>query len=137
MTENEIERVQVSLAMVDPDAAAELFYTRLFDVAPQLRALFPGDMTEQKRKLMATIAFAIDGLGNMPSVVPAVRRLGERHARYGATPAHYRIVGETLLWTFHEALGERFTDEMHAAWAKLYNLLSATMQDAARQSAAA
>ena len=36
-----------------PDAAADLFYSRLFSVRPELRELFPSDLRDQKRKLNA------------------------------------------------------------------------------------
>ena len=34
------------------DTAADLFYTKLFELDPSLRAIFPSDMKEQKKKLM-------------------------------------------------------------------------------------
>ena len=57
MTPSQIELVQDSFAKVAPisEQAASLFYDRLFEVAPQVRAMFPDDLTEQRKKLMATL----------------------------------------------------------------------------------
>ena len=54
LSANDIALVRASFARVVPiqDAAADLFYDRLFAVAPKLRELFPPDLRDQKRKLV-------------------------------------------------------------------------------------
>jgi len=79
--------------------AADLFYDRLFYLAPSLRRMFPTDMRDQKRKLMVMIASAVQGLHDLDQLVPQVKALGARHAGYGVEPGHYAIVGEALIWT--------------------------------------
>ena len=58
MTPKQVALVQDSFAKValTSEAAAMLFYDRLFEIAPQTRAMFPDDMIEQRRKLMAMLA---------------------------------------------------------------------------------
>ena len=134
MTSNEIALVQTSFARIAAtEAAADLFYARLFDIAPTLRELFPADLREQKRKLMQMIATAVGGLNHLDRIVPAVKALGARHSGYGVTAAHYAIVGEALLWTLERGLGEAFTPEVGAAWTKVYGVLAATMQAGAAE----
>ena len=60
LTANDIALVRASFANVLPikDAAADLFYDRLFEIALQLRTMFPADLKGQKIKLMAMIATA-------------------------------------------------------------------------------
>ena len=134
-TTNEVILVQASFARVVPmqDAAANLFYGRLFAIAPSLRELFPSDLRDQKRKLMQMIATAVGGLNSLDKIIPAVKALGARHSGYGVTGAHYAIVGEALLWTLERGLGEGFTPEMRSAWAKVYGVLAATMQAGATE----
>src|SRR5215813_9196247 len=93
--------VQTSFAQVRPiaDAAAALFYNRLFELDPALKPLFNGDMVEQGRKLMAMIGTAVGGLDRLDAIVPAVQALGARHAGYGVTDVHYDTVARALLWT--------------------------------------
>jgi nitric oxide dioxygenase len=132
MTPQQIALVQVSFAKVVPIAgtAADLFYGRLFEIAPEIRALFPRDLTEQKKKLMAMLAMAVTGLSRFESLVPAVRALGERHAGYGVKVEHFTPVGAALLWTLAQGLGEEFTPQVEDAWATAYGLLSQAMIDA-------
>ena len=73
MTPDQVKLVQQSFAKVAPisEQAAVLFYGRLFEVAPGVRAMFPDDMTEQRKKLMATLAVVVNGLTNLEAVLPA------------------------------------------------------------------
>src|SRR5499427_7404429 len=110
LTSTEIVLVRASFARVVTiqDVAADLFYDRLFVIAPRLRALFPADLSQQKKKLMQMIGMAVFGLNNLDKLVPAVRALGARHSGYGVTTADYAVVGEALLWTLEKGLGEAF-----------------------------
>jgi nitric oxide dioxygenase len=105
----------------------------LFVISPKLRELFPADLSQQKRKLMQMIAAAVAGLTNLDKLVPAVKALGARHAGYGVTVADYAVVGEALLWTLEQGLGEEFKPEVRSAWANVYDLLAATMQAGAAE----
>ena len=126
MTPDQVKLVQESFARVAPiaDQAAAIFYDRLFAVAPQVKAMFPTDMTEQRKKLMATLAVVVDGLSNLASVLPAASALAIRHVSYGAKPEHYPVVGGALLWTLEKGLGEDWTHEVAAAWTAAYGTLS-------------
>jgi nitric oxide dioxygenase len=135
MTPNQIKLVQTSFAQVAPIAAtaADLFYGRLFEIAPQVRAMFPDDLGEQKKKLMTMLGTAVAGLNRLDTLMPAVQALGRRHAGYGVKAQHYASVGSALLWTLEKGLGEAFTPEVKDAWATTYIVLSTTMMNAANE----
>lgn len=137
MNTDQIERVTASFAKVVPirEAAAGLFYGRLFEVAPEVKPLFKGDMSEQGKKLMATLAVVVNGLKNLDAILPAVRALAVKHVDYGVRPEHYAKVGAALIWTLEQGLGDDFTPETRAAWIAAYTLLSDTMIAAAHQPA--
>ncbi len=137
MTPLQISLVQSSFAKVLPiaDTAAALFYARLFEIAPEVRPLFKGDMAEQGRKLMAMLSTVVSGLGKLETIVPAAQQLAKRHVAYGARPAHYAAVGAALIDTLAGALGAEFTPDTREAWTRAYGLLSTVMIEA--QSAAA
>ena len=118
LTPEDIMLVRASFAHIIPikEAAADLFYDRLFEVAPQLRGLFPVDLREQKQKLMAMIASAVMMLNDLDLLVPKAAALGARHVAYGAEPSHYDLVGQVLLWTLERGLGDAFTPEVRSAW---------------------
>ncbi|MGC2774171.1 MAG: globin family protein [Bradyrhizobium sp.] len=129
MTPSQIELVQDSFAKVAPisEQAAVIFYDRLFEVAPQVRAMFPDDLTEQRKKLMGTLAVVVGGLSNLETVLPAASALAKRHVGYGAKPEHYPVVGSALLWTLEKGLGDAWTDDVAAAWTAAYGTLSGYM----------
>ena len=133
MTAREITLVQSSFRAVAPiaDQAAALFYARLFELDPALRALFRGDMQEQGRKLMSVLGLAVGSLEKLDQLLPAVRQLGVRHVGYGVDDGHYATVGAALLWTLEKGLGSAFTPEVRAAWTTTYTTLASTMLDAA------
>jgi nitric oxide dioxygenase len=109
------------------DAAAALFYGRLFETAPALQGLFKGNMQVQGRKLMQMIGYCVDKLDDLESLVPAVKDLGRKHVEYGVTSADYAPVGAALLWTLEQGLGPAFTSEVKDAWTAVYQALASTM----------
>jgi hemoglobin-like flavoprotein len=131
MTPEQIKAIQESFAKVVPisEQAAALFYGRLFEIAPSVKPLFRGDMTEQGRKLMATLAVVVNGLTNLETILPAASALAKRHVGYGVKPIHYPIVGEALLWTLERGLGADWTPELAEAWSDAYGVLSDYMID--------
>ncbi len=104
-----------------------MFYGRLFEIAPEVRPLFKGDMAEQGRKLMATLAVVVRGLSDLPSILPAASALAKKHVSYGVKAAHYEPVGAALLWTLEKGLGDKWTPEVAAAWTEAYVTLSGYM----------
>ncbi len=135
MTPEQVTLVQESFKKVLPIApqAADLFYGRLFEIAPQVRPLFPTDLTEQKKKLMQMIATAVNNLHQVETIVPAVQDLGRRHVNYGVTADHYKPVGEALIWTLEKGLGDAFTPDVKAAWVTTYTTLQSVMTAAAAE----
>jgi hemoglobin-like flavoprotein len=137
-TEKDISLVVKTFDLVVPIAglAADIFYARLFEIAPNLRPMFPEDMRDQKRKLFVMIATAVQGLHDLDRLVPQVKALGARHAGYGVKPEHYAVVGGALIWTLERGLGAAFTADVQRAWTRVYGLIAATMQAGASEVAA-
>ncbi|MBB6098076.1 nitric oxide dioxygenase [Deinobacterium chartae] len=129
MNDTQIRLVQRSFAQVQPIAAdaARLFYRRLFELDPDLRPLFRHDLEAQGDKLMAMLGRVIGSLEQLEGLAGALRGLGERHTAYGVQPRHYRTVGEALLWTLEQGLGDAFTPEVAAAWRAAYRRISDLM----------
>jgi nitric oxide dioxygenase len=89
--------------------------------------MFPADMTEQRKKLMATLAVVVNGLSNLESVLPAASAMAKRHVSYGAKPEHYPVVGSALFWTLEKGLGNGWTPDVADAWGTAYATLSGFM----------
>jgi hemoglobin-like flavoprotein len=114
------------------DTAANLFYSRLFEIDPSTRKLFrANDMAAQRKKLLQTLSFVINGLDHLDVLVSKVEDLGRRHAGYGVTDAHYESVGAALLWTLEQGLGRAWTPAVASAWTEVYGMLSGIMRNAA------
>ena len=133
MTPNDIDLVQSSFAKVAPidDETGVLFYERLFEIAPQFRPFFRGDIDEQGRMFMSMLTVAVNGLATFDSIRPALSELAIRHAGYGVKPEHYAPVGAALIWILDQSLGDGFTDEVRNAWLAVYDALSGVMIEAA------
>ena len=129
--------VRNSFSLVVPiqNVAADLFYDRLFVIAPELRSLFPEDLSEQKRKLVSMLGTGVAKLHDLSTLGPVLKNLGARHTSYGTTTEHYAVVGEALLWTLQKGLGHAFTPEIRTAWTKVYALIASTMQAGAAEAA--
>lgn len=128
------ELVQSTFAQVAPiaETAADIFYTRLFEIAPEVKPLFSGDMKEQGNKLMTMLAAAVKGLDDLGALVPVVQDLGKRHVGYKVEDAHYDQVAAALLYTLEKGLGDAWNDEVKDAWVTVYTVLATTMKDAAK-----
>ncbi len=133
MTPDQIQLVQSSFSGVVPiaDTAAKLFYGRLFEIAPEVKPMFKGDISDQGKKLMTTLGVVVNGLKNLEAVIPAAQSLAVKHVDYGVTAEHYKPVGEALIWTLEQGLGDAFTEEVKEAWVSAYTTLSGVMIEAA------
>ena len=89
--------------------------------------LEPQSVASFYRKLMATLAVVVNGLGDLTSILPAASALAKRHVTYGAKVEHYPVVGAALLWTLEKGLGEGWTPAIADAWTAAYGTLSGFM----------
>ena len=129
MTPDQAKLVQDSFAKVAPisDVAAWMFYERLFEIDPSLRALFQTDPIVRRRKLMDALEFIVAHVDRPDDLVPMLAALGQRHVGYGVRAEHYAVVGEALLWTLDEGVGALRTAGAREAWVAAYELIMAGM----------
>lgn len=129
MTPKQIRDIQTFYDLVwkDRDRAAEIFYDKLFEIEPETRRLFKGDMVEQRRQLMAALGYIITNL-QLPNVIlPSIKKLAVSHAAYGVVPRHYASVGIAMNWTLQTMFRHRFTQDAQNAWAVAYGHISTIM----------
>ena len=105
---------------------ATAFYDRLFELAPETRLLFHGDLRQQRSKLM-TMVSAIVGMLDQPEMFRStVASLTLRHATYGVQLRQYEPFRAALFWSLAQSLGPAFTPETEKAWRTLYSMLHPT-----------
>lgn len=133
MTQNDIQLIKSSWGWIltRRNKAADLFYDKLFKVAPSVKPLFPEDLTEQKKKLIDSISIVVNNLNKVDDVKETLMALGERHRNYGAVAAHYPVVANVLIATLQEGMGARFTKEAKTAWQKALNIINSVMIEGA------
>jgi hemoglobin-like flavoprotein len=130
-----VRLVRDSWAQVAPHGAvaATLFYEQLFALDGKLQHLFRSPPSVQGGRLMQMLDLALAGLDRPETLVPVLRRLGERHVGYGVDERHYALVGQALLTTLQTALGPAFTAPVRDAWCEVYAFVSAQMMEAASE----
>ncbi|TWO72407.1 hemin receptor [Caenimonas sedimenti] len=135
MNETQIQAINRSFAAVLPisDAAAAIFYQRLFELRPAVRPLFQNDLHAQGRKLMHTIGTAVGAARNLDALRGPLQELAKRHAGYGVRPEHFDDVGTALIHTLEQGLGSDFTAETRQAWIALYGEVAGIMRPALEQ----
>ena len=138
MTPQQISDVRTSFALVAPiaDKAAALFYGNLFTADPTLRRLFKSDLGDQGERLMSMIGAAVALLDQPQRLLPTLHALGARHAGYGVRESHYATVGQALIKTLSQGLGDAFTPAVAEAWSAMYGMVAREMQRSAQMAPA-
>jgi hemerythrin len=126
-----------------------LVHLKLFEISPESRLLFKGDMEEQKLKMMRVFAefvrirtrshhfLPVTGKGG-EVILPGIGALGARHEiNYGVGPEHYGYMREALLYAIKTLLGKDYTDEIGQAWSEAFDMLADAMQKQAGENSGA
>ena len=103
MTPDAIEQVRSSYARLTATERqlSAGFYERLFAAAPNLRRLFPADLTILQGHFEAALSLVVRNLNEMDTLQEPLRDLGGQHVHWGARPEDYLTAREALV----EAIG--------------------------------
>lgn len=102
------------------DALYASVYERLFAAHPELRPLFPPDLSGQRAKLASAVELVVENLRFPEHVVTALEELGERHVAYGALPEHFEALGDALLPSLEQHDPQPWNDMLREAWRSAY-----------------
>ena len=128
LTATQIELIRDSFYRLEPNVeVAEMFYDRLFEIAPELRALFRSDMTGQGMRFMRTLRVVVQNLDEPEALRPDLMKLAQGHAAYGIKTEHFRPMGQALIWTMRKSMGEEFPEGADIAWEIAYDQLAHEM----------
>ena len=134
MEQQQVVLVQKSWKLfrdIKPEIIGDVFYSKLFTEFPASRKMFKNDITSQYKKLVDMLSLMVGRLQQLHELTADIRALAIRHAGYGVKPAHYAIVGDTLLWTLEQGLGADWNQETKQAWDSCYKMIADIMIDAA------
>ncbi len=124
-----IAAVQETFAIVGAagDDAAAYFYGWLFAGHPELRALFPIAMNEQRDRLFRALGRIVASLSTPEELAAYLTQLGRDHRKYAVQREMYDAVGAALMATLRAFAGPGFTPAAEEAWAQAYQASSSLM----------
>ena len=103
------------------------FYKRMFENNPEIKAMFnmaKQESGEQPKALAMAVLAAAQNIDNLEAILPAVQKMCRAHVNSNVKAEHYPIIGENLLASIKEVLGDAATDEILDAWAQAYGEIS-------------
>lgn len=129
MDQNTVELLEKSFNLLAPRGPelVDRFYAHLFSKNPQVRPLFPTDLADQKKKLLASIQLVIANIRTPDALHEPLMDMGRRHVYYKTEPAHYPVVRDTLIGVMSDMAGNAWNDEFQTAWTDALNLIAGIM----------
>ena len=124
-------QASLNIMLKDEDEFARIFYDKVFEMAPRVKALFRINMTDQGRLLTHMLGGIVYSLSRPKHLETGLARLGASHTHYGVKPEYYPIVKKAMLETIDEVLGENKTDKSLAAWSNALDFVIDTMKASA------
>ena len=99
MTPDAVEQVKQSYARLTATERqlSAGFYERMFAAAPNLRRLFPANLTVLQGHFEAALALVIHNLNEVDTLKGALRDLGAQHVHWGARPEDYLTARDALV----------------------------------------
>lgn len=115
------KRIQESHATLAPlmDEVSRVFYRNLFEKHPEVRALFPADITRTAGHLSAAVSLICRNLRNFEALERPLMELGAQHVGFGAKPEHYPLVCVTLVEALREVAGDHWSAQLELDWTEL------------------
>ena len=133
MTEDELDLLRNGLRfmVIRKELAAEVFYSNLFDIAPETRQLFRSDLVQQTEKVMFAFGAVVGQIHDLDACREMTRDLAVRHVSYGVEAEHYLRAGPAVMRTLQMVIDEEFSPEMDAAFRKAYDAIARAMIESA------
>jgi len=116
---------------IKPEIIGDVFYSKLFIKMPALKKMFKAPMAGQSKKLIDMLNMIVGRLQNVDEIAQDIKQMAKRHVGYGVKAVHYEIVGEALLWTLEQGLGNDWNQAVEDAWVSCYKSLAGIMIEAA------
>ncbi|MEP2989775.1 MAG: NO-inducible flavohemoprotein [Parasphingorhabdus sp.] len=129
LSQNTIEIVKSTAPILQEhgETLTKHFYQRMFTHNPEVRPFFNSENQSegtQQRALAGAICAYAANIDNLEVLGGAVELIANKHASLMIKPEHYPVVGENLLASIKDVLGEGATAEVIEAWAEAYGFLT-------------
>lgn len=121
----------MNIMLKDEERFASIFYDKVFNKAPFIRALFRNNMTDQGRLLTHMLGGIVYSLSRPEHLKKGLAKLGQNHVQYGVKAEYYPIVKQSMIETINEVLGEDKTPRTLEAWSTALDFVIDTMKTSA------
>lgn len=121
------------LLLQDEESFAQIFYKKVFDKAPFVKALFKNNMQDQGRLLTHMLGGIVYALSRPEHLIMGLKKLGSNHQRYGVKKNYYPVVKEALMETIPEVLGEHYKPKIADAWNQALDFIIDNMKKGAEE----
>lgn len=125
-----VERLRTSFALVakdEPVRITENFYDRLFRNHPEVRPMFPKEMSKQKMGLASALSLVVKSADNLGKIEDVLLKMGARHVAYGTKDEHYGVVASNIIATLKELSGDAWEAQWEQDWTNALNLVASVM----------
>ncbi|WP_276388514.1 adenylate/guanylate cyclase domain-containing protein [Eudoraea chungangensis] len=119
----------MNVMLKDEEEFAKIFYEKVFEQAPFVRALFRKNMTDQGRLLTHMLGGIVYSLSRPEHLKRGLAKLGKSHVQYGVKAAYYPIVKQAMLETISEVLENNKTERTIDAWNTALDFVIDTMKE--------
>lgn len=129
--------VKESFAQLTENAllAMEYFYSHLFTISPETRAMFPMSMRQMREHVFAAMSRMVWSMDSPEQLTAYLAQLGRDHRKYGVKEKHYHAFFTALRATVQFFSGPDWTPETAAAWDGALAYAACTMRSAAAEDA--
>lgn len=120
-------RASLPILQAEGESFTRLFYHKLLSKYPELQHLFnPAHQAQgmQQRSLATALYAYAANIDHPAPLKDAIAVIANKHVALGVRAEHYPLVGQTLLASLQEWLGDRASPTLLEAWALAYQQLT-------------
>jgi nitric oxide dioxygenase len=129
-SQKELIKATVPILRTNGNDLITYFYQRMLSNNPELKNIF--NMAnqangKQQNALSGTVLAYAENIENPTVLINTLKSIGNKHVSLNIQPEQYDIVGNHLIGSIKEVLGELATSELIDAWTCAYNELAQIM----------
>jgi hemoglobin-like flavoprotein len=137
LTKDQVTILKKTFRLLDTDSLAKRFYSSLFLKYPEVKPLFPDDLSELSIKLISVFELVIHSFEEhspnefflQETLIAPLRALGKKHTDKGVESVHYPIANDLLLQAIKEEAGYILPVEAEVAWKLALGHLTSAMMN--------
>jgi hemoglobin-like flavoprotein len=135
LTAKQVNALKQTFKNIIPERLAMRFYSTLFVEHPEVKSVFPSDLSDLSTKLVGVFHLVIysfkearpDQYVLQQDLLRPLRNLGDLHAKKGVKDEYYPWANKILIRSIREETPVDFTVETEIAWTLALDHLTAAM----------